>query len=295
MQKKNDLETLKFHKAECGVEILLNVGYGCKHKKLYGDSLSYRADWFEILFFREGRGSLILNQKKISVENNTVIFISPYQKRQWNLDIENSKFVFLYFQEDFLNDFFADKLFTYKLLYFYQLHYPLDITVSDADIQSTYDILGEIQNELKNMCFGSEHIIRSLLYYLLLKLERNYALQLNIPLNRPTNNYAFEFKRMLETNICHKQRIEDYTVELGVSRITLNKSVQTQFNVTATYLIKQRLLFEIKNELIHSNLTVTEIANKLNFSESNHLMRFFKAQTGLTTTQFVENYQNGSI
>lgn len=292
---KNSLETIKFDKAECGVDILLNVGYGCSHKNLYGDNLSYRADCFEILFFREGKGSLILNQKKIPIVNNTVVFISPFQKRQWNLDIENSKFVFLYFQEDFLNDFFADKLFTYKLLYFYQLHYPLNITISGPEMQLAYDILGEIKYELENMSFGSEHIIRSLLYYLLLKLDRNYAQQLNIPLNRPSNNYAFQFKKMLETNICQRQRIEDYTAELGISRITLNKAVQAQFNVTATHLIKQRLLFEIKNELIHSDLTVSEIAYKLNFSEPNHLMRFFKAQTGLTTTLFIEDYQNGSF
>ncbi|WHT38731.1 AraC family transcriptional regulator [Myroides sp. mNGS23_01] len=67
----------------------------------------------------------------------------------------------------------------------------------------------------------------------------------------------------------------------------MNSAVKEQFNVTATYLLKQRLLVEIKNYLIHSSMTVSEIAYKLNFSEPNHLMRFFKTQTGMTTRNFL--------
>ncbi|MNY59139.1 HTH-type transcriptional activator RhaR [compost metagenome] len=80
---------------------------------------------------------------------------------------------------------------------------------------------------------------------------------------------------------------------MGVSRVSLNKAVKEQFNVTATQLLKQRLLVEIKDYLIHSSLTITEIAYRLNFSEPNHLMRFFKSQTKLTTTEFLVDYQNG--
>jgi AraC family transcriptional activator of pobA len=40
---------------------------------------------------------------------------------------------------------------------------------------------------------------------------------------------------------------------------------------------------------LHSKLTVSEIAFELNFSEPNHLMRFFKSQTGMTTTEFLSD------
>jgi AraC family transcriptional activator of pobA len=116
-----------------------------------------------------------------------------------------------------------------------------------------------------------------------------------LPLNKPENNYGYEYKKLLETHIKDKQRIGEYASLLGVSRITLNKAVQAQFSVTATHLLKQRLLFEIKNYLIHSPLTVSEIAHGLHFSQPNHLMRFFKMQTGLTTSEFLAAYQNGSI
>ncbi|QMU26686.1 AraC family transcriptional regulator [Adhaeribacter radiodurans] len=292
------MKTVKFHKTECGVDFLLNVVTGTELKEIFPDTNlnngeAYNSDSFEIYFFKKGSGSIIVNQRKINIVDNTIVFISPFQKRQFKLDPTCLDFTLLIFQEDFLNDFFADKLFTYQLLYFYQLDYALNLVVLDADIQKACEILTEIKAELKKPLVDSNHIIRSLLYYLLLKLNRDYGQHNHLPLEKPENNYAYQFKKLLEIHIKEKQRITDYALLLGISRITLNKAVQAQFNVTATHLLKQRLLFEIKNYLIHSGQTVAEIAHELRFSEPNHLMRFFKTQTGLTTTEFMIDYQNG--
>ncbi|MFD2247406.1 helix-turn-helix domain-containing protein [Pontibacter ruber] len=288
------MRTIKFDKTQCGVEVLLRVGSGNEIKGAYTNTEVYNTDYFEILIFRKAKGYVVLNQRKISLSDNTIVFISPFQKRQWKLDPNHLDFTFLIFQEDFLNDFFADKLFTYRLLYFYQLDYPLHMKVTAEYIQKACSTLTEIHTELREANPDSEHLIRSLLYYLLLKLNRDYARQNNLPLDKPENNYAYQFKKLLELHIKEKQRISEYADLMGISRITLNKAVQAQYNVTATHLLKQRLLFEIKNYLIHSDLTVADIAHELHFSEPNHLMRFFKTQTSQTTTAFLADYQNGS-
>lgn len=46
------------------------------------------------------------------------------------------------------------------------------------------------------------------------------------------------------------------------------------------------MLDEIKDMLLYSVLSVKEISFRLNFSEPNHLMSFFKAQTGQTISEF---------
>jgi len=289
------LQIIKFDKTQCGVEVLLRVGSGDELKEAFIDTNVYKTDYFEILFFRKAKGCLLLNEKKIAITGNTIVFISAYQKRQWKLDPDQLDFTFLIFQEDFLNDFFSDKLFTYRLLFFYQLDYPLSMGITNEEMKKACGILTEINQELKQTKLDSEHIIRSLLYYLLLKLNREYALKNKLPLEKPENTFAYEFKKLMELHIKDKQRVSEYATLLDISRITLNKAVQTHFGVTATHLLKQRLLFEIKNYLLHSELTVAEIADELNFSEPNHLMRFFKTQTGETTTTFLAAYQNGSI
>ncbi|QHC86196.1 AraC family transcriptional regulator [Empedobacter brevis] len=289
------MKTIKFNKTECGVDFLLNVLPSDEIGEAYLNHKLFNTDYFEIIFFKKGSGQLTLNYQKINVEDNSIIFISPFQKRQWNLDAEDFDFTVLALKEDFLNEFFSDKLFTYRLSYFYQLEFPLNMRVEKENIDMYCVLLSEIKAELRKTRIDSVHIIRSLIYYLLQKLNRVYAEKHQLSLRNQGTNYAFQFKKLIETNIENKQRISDYTDLMGISRITLNKSVKDQFNVTATHLLKQRLLVQIKDYLIHSEMTVSEIAHKLNFSEPNHLMRFFKSQTGMTTTEFLADYQNGSI
>ena len=107
----------------------------------------------------------------------------------------------------------------------------------------------------------------------------------NLPLRLPLNNYAFKYKELLEKNIRQHIRINDYASMMGISRIALNKAVKNEFGVTAVHLLKQRLLQEIKNDLLFSDLSVKEIAYKLHFSAPNHLMRFFKQIDGVVDTE----------
>lgn len=289
------MRTIKFHKTECGVDFLLNVLPSSETKESYLTEETYNTDFFEIVFIKSADGLVTINQQNLRIRNNSIVFISPFQKRRWQLREQNLEFNVLAFQEDFLNDFFADKLFTYRLLYFYQLDYPLCMQLEECEFAKYTEQLKEIKTELTQTQADSVHIIRSLLYYLLQKLNRKYAQDQNLPIENSGNNYAFQFKKLLEQHVKEKQRISDYAELLGISRITLNKCVKAQFNVTANNILKQRLLFEIKNSLIHSDLTINEIAHHLHFSEPNHLMRFFKSQTGKTTTEFLASYQNGIL
>jgi len=281
------LKTIKFHKTECGVDFLLNVLSEKDVDYTYRDT--FNTDYFEVLFFKKAKGTLILNQQKIELNDGSVIFISPHQNRKWELDTNGLEVTTLVFQEAFLNDFFADKLFTYRLQYFYQLVHPLQMTIDTNEMLKYCGLLTEIKTELLNSKSDSVHIIRSLVYYLLQTLNRRYSQQHTLAVTNTPHNFAFVFKNLMEINIKDKQRIADYAEMMGVSRISLNKAVKAQFNTTATQLLKQRLLFEIQNSLLHSNKTINEIAYELNFPEPNHLMRFFKTQTSQTTTEFINS------
>ncbi|WP_206684091.1 cupin domain-containing protein [Pontibacter beigongshangensis] len=123
------METLKFLKTECGVEVLLNVLHFTSADSIYLKKVPFNTDFFEIVFYKKAKGKLLLNDHQIEMTANSVVFLSPYQKRQWHFDEGEQDFTILLFQEDFLNDFFADKLFAYRLLCFYQLDYPLKMEV----------------------------------------------------------------------------------------------------------------------------------------------------------------------
>lgn len=281
------MRTINFHKTECGVDFFINV--------LNQNTISYlqndvhNTDYFEVVFFIKAEGKLYINDKKIDIHDNCIVFISAFQRRAWKIKHEGLEFRTLIFKEDFLNEFFADKFFTHKMLFFYQHNHELLLNVGHSEMKRFNEFLAEIKTELTQTKKDSVHIIRSILYYLLQSINRRYAAANHLEVEKDDKNYAVQYKSLLEKHICQKRNIEDYAVLLNISRITLNKAVKDQYNITATELLKQRLLAEIKDQLVYSNKTVSEISYGLNYAEPGHMMRFFKMQTGMTTSEYLKS------
>lgn len=286
------MQYIKFDKTVCGVSFLLNVidfKSGCAFDLR---SETQATDYFQVYFIKHANGILKLNDEIIELKPNTIIFISKDQHHSWHGDFSDLDGQLLVFQDDFLNDFFSDQYFVFRLLYFYQTQYPLTLTVSDIGIDETLLKLKEIKQELVFPKNDSSHLIRSLLYYILISLNRTYSEVNQLGEAISLDNTAYQFRKLVEKNIKTHQRVEDYSEMIHISRISLNKAVKAQFNVTATEFIKTRLLFEIKMKLIHTEKSISEIAHEFRFSESNHLSRFFKQKTGLSPVQYRLDYQN---
>lgn len=192
-----------------------------------------------------------------------------------------------------MRTFIADKFFVYRLLYYYQTDTPPYLFAAPEELAEYMRLLGKIKQELLHPVADTYSLIVSVLYYLLVFINRAYAKTYRLPVEVPKNNYAFQFKDLLEKHIRTVQRVQEYADMLRVSRITLNNSVVAQFGVSATHLLKQRLLEELKNELLFSDRNVSQLADEFHFSDPSHLMRFFKQQTGKTFTQYITDYQKG--
>jgi AraC-like DNA-binding protein len=215
------------------------------------------------------------------------LIISPYQQQEWHVTIDDLDYTFLIFQEEFINNFLSDKYFMYRLLYCYQNELPTCFDMTTEEMAPFHELSRKMRHELLEPIADSYHMIVAYLYQFLLRLNRFYAHLFELPFSQPQNNYAYQYKLLLEKNIRHKNRVSDYAEMIGISRISLNKAVEREFGVTATHLLKRRLLQEIKDHLLFTDLPIKEIAYKLNFSEPNHLARFFKQQTGETISEFI--------
>ena len=286
----NAVENIRFNKAQCGVDFLINTGCGHELDSYYFTDRIYSTDFFEILFFKDSTGSIRINDKTIDIKKNSVVFISPFQRHRYHLSINEPAFKFLIFKEDFLHDFLTDKYFIYRLHYCYQTKLPHAIQVSDRTMSRYFDILDEIRQELNTPLTNVEPILRSLMYYILSLLNREYSNIYQLPSIKVDNTIAYQFKQLIEQKIRTEQRVAAYAEVLGVSRVTLNKAVKNQFGLTAVELLKSRLILEIKEDLIGAQKSVKEISDIFGFSEPNHLMRFFKAQTGQTVREYMEEY-----
>ena len=264
------LVEVPFSKTECGVDFFINTAHGSERRGVLTEYPVFKTDFFEMFFFRKANGYLLLGYQKIELRDGMVLILKPHQQQEWHIDEDALDYDFLIFRNDFMRTFIADKFFVYRLQYCQQTDTP-PYFMATADELTEYErLLKKIRSELRQPVADSYHIIVSVLYYLLAVLNRRYTETYSLPFELPKNHYAF-------------------------SRVTLNQSVMAQYGVPATVLLKQRLLAEIKNGLLFSHKTVSEIAYDFHFSEPSHLMRFFKKSTGKTCTQFQQEYENGTF
>ena len=287
------LVSVPFNKTQCGVDFYINTGESKDICGVLTEHKAFKTDFFSFYFFRRANGYLLLNFRKVELRDGMVLLLSPHQQQEWHVNEVELDYTFLIFREDFMRTFIADKFFVYRLLYYYQTDTPPYLFAAPEELAEYMRLLGKIKQELLHPVADTYNLIVSVLYYLLVVINRAYAKTYRLPVEVPKNNYAFQFKDLLEKHIRTTQRVQEYADMLRVSRITLNNSVMAQFGVSAIHLLKQRLLEELKNELLFSNLNVSQLADEFHFSDPSHLMRFFKKETGKTFTQYLMNYKRG--
>ena len=80
------MKLIEFSKTECGVDFLMKVGPKKDLKGNISDVAPFKSDFFEIFFFRKGNGRILLGDRTIPIHDNTILFISPFQRQKWEVD-----------------------------------------------------------------------------------------------------------------------------------------------------------------------------------------------------------------
>ena len=287
--------TFRFDKEKYGFELLMDLHRLEDEPKPFFLPEVHTTDFFEVLIFEKGQGSIDLNGHFVELQPRTVCFLSPFQKKRCAIDIDSLKGFHLVFQNDFLSEFFEDKLFSYRMQYFYNTQHPQCVQLSETDYPLLQNICNEIVNEIEHYQNDSAHLIRSLLYFALSKLNRLYAQTYALPTESYANSVVYQFKEVLEKNFKQKHLANDYCELLHIERHKLNALTKNYLGQTVKEAIEARLLQEIRSELRYSQHTIAMIADHVGINEANNLTRFFKRMTGISPSAYRKHFQNDSF
>jgi AraC family transcriptional activator of pobA len=76
---------------------------------------------------------------------------------------------------------------------------------------------------------------------------------------------------------------------MNLSTAYLNNLCKKHLGKTLSDLINERVLLEAKRLFAYTDLTVSQVADKLRFSDASYFIRFFRKNSGLTPEQFKES------
>jgi len=160
------------------------------------------------------------------------------------------------------------------------------IDLEGESLKEAIFFLGQIINESKKK---DDFSLNQVCYYLMslfISISR-YKPQLfkqSIPLQKQST--LFNFRKLINQYYLEKRLPKDYAAMLFMSPNHLNTICQEILGKSAGELIRERILLEAKRLLINADLTIAEIAFRLNFTDNSYFTKFFKKYTGTTPEEF---------
>ena len=281
----------QFHRDKYGRELLVDAGLISANPAFLLNDNAFVTNFFEIFMIAEGEGIFHLNEADYPFQKGTMLLLPPGMVRRWGKRSADVDAHYLIFEEEFIQRFFRDELFIYRL-HFFNPASPAAIELSAAQYEQFLTILAELQQEINSLRSDSDHLLRALLYYWLIQVNRLYESQHAIIAQPYNNQVALQFKAFLSTHFMHERRVEAYCEMLGVSRATLNKHVKDAYGKSAGALIREAVVHWAKQKLLFTNDRVNEIAYQLNFNEVANFNRLFSRLTGTSPRQFRSRFTN---
>lgn len=246
-------------------------------------------DFYSIILFTKGNGRIKINNDSYSVQPKTICIVAPNQMHSFDglEDVEGT--IFFFCQDFYVEEFSFVRLlnvFSYTSQTGNNVCNPC-IGLSDNEFSSIMAVIRSIQSEYESYTPSNNSvvIIRSQLNIMLLKLTELYE----IKSGKSNNNDSIlihSLSHLVDSYFIQEQHLRFYTSAFNISESQLNIICHKHFNCGMKKILQDRLMQESRKLLLSSELSVSEIAYKLNFEDNSYFSKVFKKKTGLTPKRF---------
>ncbi len=274
-----------FFRTKYGEELLIDLISLGDLEKYIRLSPVQRLTYYDITVIADGNGTFNIDNYEHDLKQGSVFFSSPGQIRKWNTDKVPQGYV-LIFEEEFLCTFFNDTQFVQNLSCFNSDDNPPVLQLEYNDYHQLISLLQNIKNEISSFRNYDKHILRALLYQILILLNRRFISAYPSSRKKPINRYVKSFIRLVDTNHHQYRTVDYYAQHLHITSGHLNSLVKDYFGISAKKYILNRNILEAKRMLQYTNMGIDEIAYRLNYENTNYFIRAFRDHTDFTPLHF---------
>lgn len=247
----------------------------------------HRHDFFEVLYLQKGSGYHVIDGNKYEIRPPCVFFMSPGQAHKLELSHDIEGFIFI-FTSDFylLNRNNQNSLIEFPFFYTIHQDNPPLVLNHENDIRFLEILFRQSIAEVEKAGNYTFEMLRSILDLILTTCAARYQVGESLLNKEKGQILVKKFFHLIEENNQKKLLLSDYANMIGVTANHLTQTVKLLTGKTSSQIIKSKQLIEIKRLLFHTNLSVSEIANQLNFDDQSYFTKFFKRETGLTPLEY---------
>lgn len=270
IQKEED-KNLSFRVFDLTNDYLKN--YGKPHKK----------DHFFIIIIESGTLQLHIEDKIHFLKPGKISVVFPEQVHFISETSDDLKGKIILFEEIlFCSDILKNELSTYNVNLSTQLHCTV---LSPEEFQQSLYLISIIQGIYQQPSLIKKEQARfHIKIFLLGLIESVHGLHPILHKETPDKPVYVRFKKLLNEHYKQYRTVQYYADELAITTKKLNSITKKHCGETAIQAIHNRILIEIKRQLMFSDLSHKEIAFDLGFNSPSALNKFVKSKLKETPT-----------
>ena len=290
---KNSIPRYTFHKNKYGSELLIDVVELKYVKKFLAASSVHTLTYYDITFITEGEGSFSIDNRTYEAFPQDVFFSKAGEIRNWDTHHISNGYA-LIFEDEFLSSLFRDSMFV-RHLAFFKPEKSAKLHLSDELYTRVLQVLHNIKMEIGSYKQNDVHVLRALLYEVLMLLERAYqkaVLNEEITTDKEINNIHIDrFIHLVGAHLKEQHSVQFYADKLCITPNYLNEIITSVMGLSAKRYIQNQVIDEAKKLLAYTDVPISDIAFELHFSTVSYFIRCFRQHTGETPLLFRKKYK----
>lgn len=264
----------------------------------------HKHHYFELIYVMEGTGIHNINHNHYNFSQGDVFLLTPDDAHTFLVDTP-TKFCIV----DFTKSFFSrnafrsdDKMelteFFKRLEYVFHNHHPMSGNIISSDDRELFGVLVErLVLENQNYRTYSEIITQNIVFLLLHLVARQIQQEnyLHITKINPKSK-VHDIIAYVQQHIYDKEllKIENLGSIFHKSADHLNRYFKIETGATIKDYITKYKMSLVRTRLRFSELTISEIAHELSYTDESHLNKIFRNQFGKTAKQYRSEYTKKS-
>jgi AraC family transcriptional regulator, transcriptional activator of pobA len=250
-------------------------------------------DFYSILFITSGVGTFRICNEFHNVEPQTIFLVAPNQIHSLE-GLENTEGIVFFFCQDFyVEEFsFIRLLNVFSNLTTAENNFSSYNKLSGNEISPLINLIKSVQQEyeIHTPDNNSAVIIRSLLNIMILKISDSSGSSSGKS-SHNESTFIHSLSHLIESYFIQEHGLGFYTAALNITEKHLNDICNRNFNCGLKKILMDRLMQESRRLLLYSELSVSQIAYKLNFEDNSYFNKVFRKNTGLTPKGFREMHK----
>jgi AraC-like DNA-binding protein len=243
----------------------------------------HRKDYYMFVLVKRGANRHWIDFVPYTVKPDTFYFTVPHQVHLKEHS-EPTEGIMACFTDEFLQ--LEDNRILQQLPIIQNPAAAHEIKLSPADLTFIEDTIRKMLVEFNTDGTWRNQMLTSWLRVLVIYLSRLYSEQYNETCI--TLNYCLlkSFQALIGEHYATQHDVAAYAEKLNLTPGHLTDVIKQQSGKTAIAHIHERLIVEAKRRLLHTELSVKQIADELGFEDAAYFNRFFKRLTDTTPIAF---------